>query len=141
MDNATLSALHTAVGSDREVSGQHGQALFAAHGRLGLAEELPEPPMADSARFTSIPDVLPLVLQHSPDIPHVAVALCRAFAETDREEDLHAFGVHTGRQEPAGAVVVGALVGTGAELITVPREELPLEDGVGVLLRYHDPYT
>ncbi|GAA1691399.1 hypothetical protein [Streptomyces yatensis] len=318
VDSATLSALHTAVGSDREVSGRHGKALFAAHGRLGLAEELPEPPAADSARFTSIPDVLPLVLQHAPDIPYVAVALSRAFAETDLEEDvvvhyqagrwpmsrvapeprynhigaardwpanafavahelenlrrwtdaetivlrcaaedvwlrgvlvnhlpestqqrvvtvpdsgrpvagpgralleaelndtlratvnehdrtlthrymaqrarhpdtseglsaaltalqrgqahcllltrpvnlpeslwagpepthvtltepdLHTFGVHTGRQEPAGAVVVRALVGTGAELITVPREELSLEDGVGVLLRYHDPYT
>ncbi|MET7933153.1 hypothetical protein [Streptomyces sp. NPDC005322] len=313
-DNATIAALRTAVGSDRDVSGRHGQALFAAHGRLALAEELPEPPVADTARVATLPDVLPLVLQHAPDIPYVAVDLSRVFAETDLQEDvavyyeagrwpmsrvapeprlshvgsardwprnafavaheienlrqwsgaetivlrsgegdewlrgvlvnhlpkstqqrvvtvpdrgrpiaepgralleaelsetlwatvnerdrtlmhrylaqrarhpdttegmpatlttlqrgqvhalllnhpvelpeslwtgpepthitleepdLHDLGVDFGQQEPAGAAMVRALVGTGAELIVVPREELPLEDGVGVLLRYH----
>ncbi|MET7764034.1 hypothetical protein ABZS86_12945 [Streptomyces sp. NPDC005355] len=317
-DNATIAALHAAVGSDRDVSGRHGQALFAAHGRLALAEELPEPPAADSARVTSLPDVLPLVLQHAPDIPYVAVALSRVFAETDLQEDvavhfqagrwpmsrvapepslshvgaardwpqnafavahevenlrqwsdaetivvrsgegdvwlrgvlvnhlpkstqqrvvtvpdrgrpmaeagralleaelseilwgtvnerdrtlmhrylaqrarhpdtsegmaavltalqrgqahalllnrpvelpetlwtgpepthitlaepdLHDLGVDFGQQEPAGAALVRALMGTGAELIVVPREELPLEGGVGALLRYHIPYA
>ncbi|WP_055589133.1 baeRF2 domain-containing protein [Peterkaempfera griseoplana] len=76
-DIATAGALAHVVGTDREVAGPHGQAVFAAHGRLALAEELPEPPVRDRARYTMLPDAMPLALQHAPDIPYVAVAVHR----------------------------------------------------------------
>ncbi|WP_137991415.1 hypothetical protein [Streptomyces vilmorinianum] len=76
-DEATVGALASAVGTDRDVAGRHGQALFAAHGSLLLAQCLPEPPARDSARFGMLPDVLALALQHAPDLPYAAVVLNR----------------------------------------------------------------
>ncbi|MFI2436713.1 hypothetical protein [Streptomyces sp. NPDC018693] len=76
-DPDTVAALGDAVGADRELPGRHGQALFATRGHLVLAEPLPEPPERDSARFGSLPDALPLAVQHAPDIAYLAVALTR----------------------------------------------------------------
>lgn len=80
-DTATTGALARVMGADRDVPGRHGQAVFAAHGRLALAEELPQPPAADRARFTMVPDAMPLALQHAPDIPYAAVAVRRVAGE------------------------------------------------------------
>ncbi|MFE5588147.1 hypothetical protein [Kitasatospora sp. NPDC056531] len=76
-DLATTGAIAQVVGTDRDLPGRHGQAIFAAHGRLALAEELPEPPPSDTARLTMVPDAMPLALQHAPDIPYVAAAVHR----------------------------------------------------------------
>jgi hypothetical protein len=57
------------------------------------------------------------------------------------EEPLSSFGVETRRQERAGAALIRAVVGTGAELVLVPEEELRLIDGIGALLRYTDRGT
>ncbi|MFD0274218.1 hypothetical protein ACFVHB_09960 [Kitasatospora sp. NPDC127111] len=76
-DMATRGAVTRVVGTDRDLPGRHGQAVFAAHGRLALAEELPEAPARDAARFTMVPDAMPLALQHAPDIPYAAVAVHR----------------------------------------------------------------
>ncbi|MCQ4082366.1 hypothetical protein NGB36_17605 [Streptomyces sp. RB6PN25] len=77
-DEATVAALAAAVGDDCEVSGRHGQAIFASHGRVVLEEELPQPPVRDSARFAVLPDAMPLAVQHAPDIPYAAVVVHRA---------------------------------------------------------------
>ncbi|MEV8533674.1 hypothetical protein [Streptomyces sp. NPDC051211] len=54
-----------------------------------------------------------------------------------RGEDLHDFGLHYYWEEPApGAALIRAAAGTQADLVVVSREELPLDDGVAVLLRY-----
>ncbi|MFF4689748.1 hypothetical protein [Streptomyces sp. NPDC001307] len=74
-DHATVSALAVAVGTDQALPGRHGQALFAAQGHLALVEELPEPPVRDTARLDALPDAAPLAVQHAPDIPYLAVAL------------------------------------------------------------------
>ncbi|MDT9688992.1 hypothetical protein Q5762_11695 [Streptomyces sp. P9(2023)] len=74
-DEATIGALTRAAGRDREVAGAHGLAMFASHGRLVLAERLPEPPAVSSARYGMLPDVLPLALQHAPDLPYAAVVV------------------------------------------------------------------
>ncbi|MGP4043907.1 baeRF2 domain-containing protein [Streptomyces sp. 2A115] len=50
--------------------------------------------------------------------------------------DLEAFGVTSFREEPADAALLHAVVRTGAELIVLPPDRIPLTDGVGVLLRY-----
>ncbi|MCJ1675987.1 hypothetical protein MTF65_01135 [Streptomyces sp. APSN-46.1] len=76
-DEPTIRAIDEAVGTDREVSGRHGQAIFAAHGQLLLAECLPEPPARDSARYGMLPDALPLALQRAPDIPYAVVVIHR----------------------------------------------------------------
>ncbi|GHF28420.1 hypothetical protein GCM10010218_06930 [Streptomyces mashuensis] len=76
-DDDTVGALGEVIGADREVAGRHGQALFAARGRLVLVEELPEPPPRDTARFGPLPYALPLAVQYAPDIPYAAVALER----------------------------------------------------------------
>jgi hypothetical protein len=76
-DMATVEAVARVVGTDQDLPGRHGQAIFAAHGRLALAEELPEPPARDRARFAILPDAMPLAVQHAPDIPYAAVAVRR----------------------------------------------------------------
>ncbi|MGW3039960.1 baeRF2 domain-containing protein [Kitasatospora sp. NPDC001159] len=76
-DMATTGAVAQVVGTDCDLPGRHGQAVFAAHGRLALAEELPEPPARDTARLTMVPDAMPLAFQHAPDIPYVATAVHR----------------------------------------------------------------
>jgi hypothetical protein len=50
--------------------------------------------------------------------------------------DLQTFGATGYEKRPADAALLYAAVTTGAELIVVAREETPLEDGIGVLLRY-----
>ncbi|GAA2243980.1 MULTISPECIES: baeRF2 domain-containing protein [Kitasatospora] len=95
-DMATTSTVTRLVGTDRDLPGQHGQAIFAAHGRLALAEELPEPPARDTARYTMLPDAMPLAMQHAPDIPYVAAAVHRVAqpqttpGEAEFEVDLQA---------------------------------------------------
>ncbi|MBO1414557.1 hypothetical protein [Streptomyces sp. FH025] len=76
-DTATTGAIARVVGTDRDLPGRHGQAIFAAHGRLALAEELPDPPPGDTARLAMVPDAMPLALQHAPDIPYVAAVVHR----------------------------------------------------------------
>lgn len=76
-DHGTVRAVEAEVGTDREIAGLHGQAIFASHGRVLLAECLPRPPDRDTARFGTVPDTSPLCLQHAPDIPYAAVATHR----------------------------------------------------------------
>ncbi|MDQ0957153.1 hypothetical protein QFZ66_001031 [Streptomyces sp. B4I13] len=65
-DDATVAAVADVAGSDREVAGRHGQAIFASQGHLALVEEVPDPPAHDAARFSALPDVMPLAVQHAP---------------------------------------------------------------------------
>ncbi|MEW2486568.1 hypothetical protein [Streptomyces sp. NPDC048411] len=74
-DRSLLNALEEVVGADTEVPGVHGQAVFAAHGTLVLDGELPSPPEHDSARYSTLPDAMPLVTQHVPEIPYMAVVV------------------------------------------------------------------
>ncbi|MFD9030077.1 hypothetical protein ACFVZW_02750 [Streptomyces sp. NPDC059567] len=74
-DGTLLDVLEEAVGADAEVPGVHGQAVFAAHGTLVLDGELPRPPERDSARYSTLPDAMPLVTQHVPEIPYMAVVV------------------------------------------------------------------
>ncbi|MET9322824.1 hypothetical protein ABZX75_21895 [Streptomyces sp. NPDC003038] len=50
--------------------------------------------------------------------------------------ELNSFGVDYYWEEQAGNALIRAAAATQAELIVVHREELPLDDGVAVLLRY-----
>ncbi|MGW2631564.1 baeRF2 domain-containing protein [Streptomyces chattanoogensis] len=72
-DADSLAAVARTVGNDAMVPGTHGQALFTAHGKLVLEDELPLPPARDTAHFGTLPDTMPLIVQHAPGIPYVAV--------------------------------------------------------------------
>ncbi len=74
-DRELLGVLEEAVGADADVPGMHGQAIFAAHGSLVMDGELPRPPARDSAHYGTLPDVMPLVTQHLPEIPYLAVVV------------------------------------------------------------------
>ncbi|MEV0489805.1 hypothetical protein [Streptomyces atratus] len=50
-DKATVAVVSDVAGPDGDVSGRHGQAIFASHGHLALVEELPDPPAHDAAQF------------------------------------------------------------------------------------------
>ncbi|MFE7233690.1 baeRF2 domain-containing protein [Streptomyces sp. NPDC002405] len=72
-DRSTITAVADLVGSDTEVPGPHGQAVFTAHGHAALLDELPLPPTRDTAHFGTLPDTMPLIVQHAPGIPYLAV--------------------------------------------------------------------
>ncbi|MGG7569354.1 hypothetical protein [Streptomyces sirii] len=72
-DPDSIAAVASTVGRDVDVPGAHGQALFIAHGKLTLRDEPPEPPAPDRAHFGTLPDALPLIVQHAPEISHLAV--------------------------------------------------------------------
>ncbi|MFI7296416.1 hypothetical protein [Streptomyces sp. NPDC050121] len=72
-DRDSITAVAGTVGSDADVPGIHGQAVFTAHGRLALLDELPAPPTRDTAHFGTLPDTMPLIVQHAPGIPYLAV--------------------------------------------------------------------
>ncbi|WP_431962507.1 hypothetical protein [Actinacidiphila sp. bgisy160] len=111
-DRATVHALHAAVGMDDDLPGRHGQALFASHGELVLAEELPAPPARDTAHVDELPDALPLVLQRAPDLPYLALFV-------GRTEDGDSIRVAAqGERWPAGRIDADLAVRQ-----TVPVEE------------------
>lgn len=108
-DRALLNALEEAVGADTGVPGVHGQAIFAAHGTLVLDGELPRPPERDSARYSTLPDAMPLVTQHVPEIPYMAVVV-------------HYRGLPTA--ETHGWVTLEAETGTWPASTVTPGERL-----------------
>lgn len=67
-DEPTLEAVDAVVGSDRGQASPHGQAIFAAGGRVLLQAELSTPNVVDRAAFGQVPDILPFLAQSS-DIP------------------------------------------------------------------------
>ncbi|MDT0469510.1 baeRF2 domain-containing protein [Streptomyces gibsoniae] len=72
-DQDSITAVARMVGTDTDIPGTHGQAVFTAHGRLALLDELPVPPARDTAHFGTLPDTMPLIFQHAPGIPYLAV--------------------------------------------------------------------
>lgn len=96
-DMATTGALAHVVGADRDVPGRHGQAVFATRGRVALADELPQPPARDTARFTMVPDAMPLAVQHAPDIPYAVVVVRRIKGATEETPHVLDVDFQTGR--------------------------------------------
>lgn len=114
-DDATVAAVADVAGSDREIAGRHGQAIFASQGHLALVEEVPDPPAHDAARFSALPDVMPLAVQHAPDIPYATATVHRvAHREVGEPEELEA-DLQVGRWWPSSAVALKGVT-TGAVL-------------------------
>ncbi|KJY34960.1 MULTISPECIES: hypothetical protein [Streptomyces] len=114
-DRALLGVLEEAVGADAELPGMHGQAIFAANGALVLDGELPRPPARDTARYSTLPEAVPLVSQHLPEIPYLAVVV-------------HYGGLPTA--ETHGWVRVEAEAGTWPASTVAPGERLHREEPV-----------
>ncbi|ALO92382.1 hypothetical protein SHL15_1205 [Streptomyces hygroscopicus subsp. limoneus] len=116
-DRESVTAVAGTVGSDADVPGMHGQAVFTAHGRLALLDELPAPPARDTAYFGTLPDTMPLIIQHAPGIPYLAV-------------HVHYNGPHS--TDAAGTVRIEAEAGTWPLTRVTPGhrldEEIPVTE-------------
>ncbi|MBB5959968.1 hypothetical protein FHS29_006590 [Saccharothrix tamanrassetensis] len=86
-DGDTLAAMDRAA--LEPVVGKGGRALIAAHGTLLLDRVLPRPPAADTARWSRLPNLLPLAGLLGPELPYAVVVVDRAGA------DLHGYDGHT----------------------------------------------
>jgi hypothetical protein len=80
-DEATLAALDAAVGRATGVPGEHGHVLFAAGGRVVLEHLLPHTPRRPTARWSTLPHSMPLVMQLSETVPYVVVLADRVGAD------------------------------------------------------------
>lgn len=80
-DQQTLGSLDQVVGDDIGRPGKHGQALFAAQGRVPLHRDLPAPPSRDSASYLPVPDPLPLLVTMQHVVPYVLVVADRTGAD------------------------------------------------------------
>ncbi|MER6328208.1 hypothetical protein ABT298_02555 [Streptomyces sp. NPDC001034] len=116
-DRDSLAVLAGTVGSDTEVPGTHGQAVFTAQGHMALLDELPAPPARDTAHFGTLPDTMPLIVQHAPGIPYLAV-------------HVHYGGRHS--TDATGSVRIEAEAGTWPLTKVTPGhrldEEIPVAD-------------
>ncbi|MEV0616904.1 Vms1/Ankzf1 family peptidyl-tRNA hydrolase [Nonomuraea sp. NPDC050404] len=74
-DKATVEALEE--GALRAAA---GQALFATHGDVVLAETLPEAPY-ELATWTPLPHVAPMLMRRGENVPHLRVIVDHAGAE------------------------------------------------------------
>ncbi|MFJ8361843.1 hypothetical protein [Streptomyces sp. NPDC093984] len=116
-DQDSVTALARMVGCDTDVPGAHGQAVFTAHGRPALLDELPAPPARDTAHYGPLPDTMPLVVQHAPGIAYLAV-------------HIHYGGRHS--TDATGTVRVDAEAGVWPLTKVTPghrlHEEIPVAD-------------
>lgn len=80
-DAATIEALGAAVLADRGTQGEHGLALVAAGGTVLLEETTPHAPTREVARWSPLPDLMPLVAAHADVVPHVVVVADRIGAD------------------------------------------------------------
>lgn len=115
-DRDSITAVAGSVGSDADVPGTHGQAVFTAHGHLALLDELPAPPARDTAHFGTLPDTMPLIVQHAPGIPYLAV-------------HVHYGGRHS--TDATGTVRIEAEAGTWPMTKVTPGHRLGEEIPVG----------
>ncbi|MGW1800071.1 hypothetical protein ACWCQN_29995 [Streptomyces sp. NPDC001984] len=91
-DRDSITAVAGTVGSDADVPGTHRQAMFTAHGRLALLDELPAPPTRDTACFGTLPDTMPLIVQHASGIPYLGTSA--------RRHGDGAYGAHRRQRRP-----------------------------------------
>ncbi|MFE0514596.1 hypothetical protein [Streptomyces sp. NPDC058964] len=115
-DRNSITAVAGTLGRDTDIPGTHGQAVFTAHGRLALLDELPAPPARDTAHFGTLPDTMPLIVQHAPAIPYLAV-------------HVHYGGRHS--TDATGTVRIEAEVGTWPLTRVTPGHRLDEEIPVG----------
>lgn len=75
-DTATLDALGEAL-TPSETYGVPGIAAFGTHGTVPLVVRLPTVPRQEQARWSPLPDLLPLLVQTPPRPPHLLVSANR----------------------------------------------------------------
>ena len=80
-DAATVDALASEVLADRGIEGEHGIALVAAGGKVLLDETVLRAPAREVARWSPLPDLMPLVAAHADVVPHVVVVADRVGAD------------------------------------------------------------
>ena len=76
-DSATLDAMEAGVGGHTDVPGRHGQVLVGAGGSLVRDLALPAPPRRETARWSPLPHLMPMVAQLMPLVPYVLALVDR----------------------------------------------------------------
>ncbi|HSA53845.1 MAG TPA: Vms1/Ankzf1 family peptidyl-tRNA hydrolase [Yinghuangia sp.] len=85
-DEATLAAMDSVIGNDRFRGHPHGQAVFAARGKVAGVYELPDSPSLDSAHYGPLPHAMPLLAQLGDPVPCLVVHVDRTGAELVAED-------------------------------------------------------
>jgi Bacterial archaeo-eukaryotic release factor family 2 len=80
-DAATLDAMEAVVGGHDDVPGSHGQAIIGSGGRVLWDVALPAPPRRDTARFSTLPHLMPAVAALGPRVPYVVALVDRSGAD------------------------------------------------------------
>ncbi len=80
-DAETLAAMDTVIGNDRFLGHPHGQAIFAARGKVAGVYELPTAPSLGSAHYGPLPHAMPLLAQVEAPVPCLVVHVDRTGAE------------------------------------------------------------
>jgi Bacterial archaeo-eukaryotic release factor family 2 len=75
-----LAALDAAVEDDRR-PGRHGLVLVASGGQLRFRDQLPEPPLRESAVLAPLPHLMPYVAQRGHRVPYVLAVTDRTGAD------------------------------------------------------------
>lgn len=80
-DTATVAALDRAVWDTPPPTGTRGRALIAAGGEVLIDRTLGEPPARATARWSTLPYLVPLVAHAPPSVPHVVASVDKVGAE------------------------------------------------------------
>lgn len=70
LDETTLEAMDRVVGATEGVPGPHGQAVYAAGGKVLLDSTVSEPPQDYFVRVGTLPDPLPALAAEGHHVPH-----------------------------------------------------------------------
>ncbi|MBV9793888.1 MAG: hypothetical protein JO016_08085 [Actinobacteria bacterium] len=97
-DRATLDAVAAAL-TGPETFGTAGVAAFGANGRAPLTVGLPGPPRREQARWSRLPDLLPLLVQSPPRPPHLLVSANREGGEVLVVGGAASAGQHSGQEQ------------------------------------------
>jgi hypothetical protein len=169
-DATTLDAVATAIEEHPYQPGRYGLAIFANAGEVALLEPLAAPPPGDEAHYGPLPHAMPLVAQRGEDVPYLRVLADRTGADLEglavggaprrREvtgsETFPLRKVHVGgwshrrylqaveeswKRNAGDTALLRAIAGTRAQHVLVGPGEVPLEHGIGGVLRYADAGT
>lgn len=80
-DDADVRAIEAVVGEPTGLSGPAGRAVVATGGQVRLSAAFPQHPRRESARWATLPHLMPLLAQQLDTVPHVVVRLGKTTAE------------------------------------------------------------
>jgi peptide subunit release factor 1 (eRF1) len=111
-DRNTIDAVGDVVLAGRPPVGRAGRCVVAADGKALVNEILPLPPANETARFSSLPYLVPLLAAAQPPVPYVTVVLDKSngrFTAVDRHGQDMAVAPVQGSDHPVHSVSGGGM--------------------------------